>query len=38
MDAVFFDVDYTSSAVADNAYGTSDTTSKAFQDAGDWVA
>lgn len=28
---------YTTSAVALNAYGTNDTTSKAFQDAGDWV-
>jgi len=28
---------YTTSAVAQNAYGTTDTTSKAFQDAGDWV-
>lgn len=28
---------YTSPAVAQNAYGTSDTTSKTFQDAGDWV-
>jgi maltose/moltooligosaccharide transporter len=28
---------YTSSAVAENAYGTTDTKSKAFQDAGDWV-
>jgi maltose/moltooligosaccharide transporter len=28
---------YTSSAVAENAYGTTDTSSKAFQDAGDWV-
>ncbi|MDX2049143.1 MAG: MFS transporter [Chitinophagaceae bacterium] len=28
---------YTTSAVAQNAYGTSDTTSKNFQDAGDWV-
>ena len=28
---------YTTAGVAQNAYGTSDTTSKAFQDAGDWV-
>lgn len=28
---------YTTSAVAENAYGTTDTTSKAYQDAGDWV-
>jgi maltose/moltooligosaccharide transporter len=28
---------YTTSGVAQNAYGTTDTTSKAFQDAGDWV-
>jgi maltose/moltooligosaccharide transporter len=28
---------YTSAGVAQNAYGTTDTTSKAFQDAGDWV-
>lgn len=28
---------YTTSAVAENAYGTTDTTVKAFQDAGDWV-
>lgn len=28
---------YTSPAVAQNAYGTTDTTTKAFQDAGDWV-
>jgi maltose/moltooligosaccharide transporter len=28
---------YTTSAVAQNAYDTTDTTSKAFQDAGDWV-
>jgi maltose/moltooligosaccharide transporter len=28
---------YTTAAVAQNAYGTVDTTSKAFQDAGDWV-
>jgi maltose/moltooligosaccharide transporter len=28
---------YTTSAIAQNAYGTTDTTSKAFQDAGDWV-
>jgi maltose/moltooligosaccharide transporter len=28
---------YTTAAIADNAYGTSDTTSKSFQDAGDWV-
>ena len=28
---------YTSSAVAQNTFGTTDTTSKAFQDAGDWV-
>lgn len=28
---------YTTSAVAQNAFGTSDTTSKLFQDAGDWV-
>ena len=28
---------YTTAAVAQNAYGTIDTTSKAFQDAGDWV-
>jgi len=28
---------YTTAAIAQNAYGTIDTTSKAFQDAGDWV-
>lgn len=28
---------YTTAGVAQNAYGTTDTTSKAFQDAGDWV-
>lgn len=28
---------YTTSAIAQNAYGTNDETSKAFQDAGDWV-
>lgn len=28
---------YTTSSVAQNAFGTTDTTSKAFQDAGDWV-
>lgn len=28
---------YTTSAVAQNTYGTTDTNSKAFQDAGDWV-
>ena len=28
---------YTTSAVAQNAYGTNDETSKGFQDAGDWV-
>jgi maltose/moltooligosaccharide transporter len=28
---------YTTASVAQNAYGTTDTTSKAFQDAGDWV-
>lgn len=28
---------YTSSAIAENSYGTTDTTSKAFQDAGDWA-
>lgn len=28
---------YTSASVAQNVYGTTDTTSKAFQDAGDWV-
>ncbi len=28
---------YTTAAIAQNAYGTVDTTSKAFQDAGDWV-
>jgi maltose/moltooligosaccharide transporter len=28
---------YTTAAVAQNAYGTTDTTSKTFQDAGDWV-
>lgn len=28
---------YTTSAVAQNAYGTTDSSSKAFQDAGDWV-
>ena len=28
---------YTTASVAQNAYGTIDTTSKAFQDAGDWV-
>lgn len=28
---------YTTAGVAQNAYGTSDTTSKAYQDAGDWV-
>ncbi len=28
---------YTTASVAQNAYGTTDVTSKAFQDAGDWV-
>jgi maltose/moltooligosaccharide transporter len=28
---------YSTAAIAQNAYGTMDTTSKAFQDAGDWV-
>jgi maltose/moltooligosaccharide transporter len=28
---------YTTAGVAQNAYGTTDTTSKGFQDAGDWV-
>lgn len=28
---------YTTPAIAQNAYGTMDTTSKAYQDAGDWV-
>jgi maltose/moltooligosaccharide transporter len=28
---------YTTPAIAQNAYGTLDTTSKAYQDAGDWV-
>lgn len=28
---------YSTAAVAQNAYGTTDTTSKTFQDAGDWV-
>jgi maltose/moltooligosaccharide transporter len=28
---------YTTAGVAQNAYGTTDTTSQAFQDAGDWV-
>jgi len=28
---------YTTSSVAQNAFGTTDTTSKIFQDAGDWV-
>lgn len=28
---------YTTSAVADNSFGATDTTSKAYQDAGDWV-
>jgi maltose/moltooligosaccharide transporter len=28
---------YTTSAIAQNAYGTTETTSKSFQDAGDWV-
>ena len=28
---------YTTSGIAANAYGATDTTSKAFQDAGDWV-
>lgn len=28
---------YTTSAIATNAFGTSDSTSKLFQDAGDWV-
>ncbi len=28
---------YTTAGVAQNTYGTSDTTSKTFQDAGDWV-
>ncbi len=28
---------YTTSGIAQNAYGTTDTTTKAFQDAGDWV-
>lgn len=28
---------YTTPAIAQNAYGTIDTTSKAYQDAGDWV-
>ena len=33
----FFHVDLYYAGVAQNAYGTIDTTSKAFQDAGDWV-
>jgi maltose/moltooligosaccharide transporter len=28
---------YTTPSIAQNAYGTTDTTSKAYQDAGDWV-
>ena len=28
---------YTTSGIAENTFGTSDTTSKVFQDAGDWV-
>ena len=28
---------YTTSGIAENAYGTTDTTTKAYQDAGDWV-
>lgn len=28
---------YTTSGIAQNTYGTTDTTSKAYQDAGDWV-
>jgi maltose/moltooligosaccharide transporter len=28
---------YTTAGIAQNTYGTTDTTSKAFQDAGDWV-
>lgn len=28
---------YTTAGIAQNVYGTTDTTSKAFQDAGDWV-
>ena len=28
---------YTSPGIAENAFGTTDTTTKAFQDAGDWV-
>jgi maltose/moltooligosaccharide transporter len=28
---------YTTAAIAQNTYGTTDTSSKAFQDAGDWV-
>jgi maltose/moltooligosaccharide transporter len=28
---------YTTAGIAQNAFGTTDTTSKAFQDAGDWV-
>ena len=28
---------YTTSGIAENSYGTTDTTSKAYQDAGDWV-
>ncbi|MFT3980791.1 MAG: MFS transporter [Ferruginibacter sp.] len=28
---------YTTSGIAQNSYGTTDTTSKAYQDAGDWV-
>ena len=28
---------YTSPAIAENSFGSTDTTSKAFQDAGDWV-
>ncbi len=28
---------YTTAAIAQNAWGTTDTTSKNFQDAGDWV-
>ena len=28
---------YTTSGIAQNAFGTTDTTSKTFQDAGDWV-
>jgi maltose/moltooligosaccharide transporter len=35
--AFFFMWIYSSPAIAENAFGTTDTTAKAYQDAGDWV-